>query len=125
MNAPATSMAVVPGSRLSFSARRRTRRATCAEWPLRSARDASRRLTSTLSSSTNEAPETPLSDGAAGDPSAPRLGAGAGAAAGGGGVRRMAGAGCAARCSWTGGAGARAGFWGATGAMSVSLSMRP
>src|ERR1022692_1951103 len=65
MNAAATRYAVFAASSDSFSDIRRMRRATCAEWPRRSARELSRRLTSTLRSSTNDAPVAPFSTPAA------------------------------------------------------------
>ena len=53
-----------PGSRFMRSARRRTRRATCAECPRRSAREFSSRLTSTLrSSAARRACRTPSNGG--------------------------------------------------------------
>src|SRR5258708_40249907 len=64
MKAAATIMAVVPGSRSIFSATLRIKRPTSAEWPRKSARELSSRLTRTCSSSRNDALEIPLSDGA-------------------------------------------------------------
>ncbi len=55
MKADTTSIAVLALSSPSFSPSRRTRRATSAECPRKSARVLSSRLTSTWSSSTNEA----------------------------------------------------------------------